>query len=341
MALEVNNLSLFGLDLRSFGRVWRNGWYEALQWPAFAWLSPSETVRVVLPDGSEVLRQGVSARPARHPGGTRAVAVVVPDDSILVRELVLPRLAIGELQQALALEVAAVSPFSVDDTVWGWSAESSETRTKVRLALAARKHVDAAIESVRLSVASAEPEVWALADAPILLQGYGEHARLKRVREARGRMLWALVGAVVLAIGAASVPAWQARARVFDAQMHYEQLESQVAGLIAARAALTTGNERARALRAHVSEHQDIPLLLEILTRTLSDDVFLSRLEVKGRQVRIVGQASNASQLMNALGAQASPFRDVRAPSPISRAAGSDKENFVIEFVVPVEGTQP
>ncbi|MDD3676586.1 PilN domain-containing protein [Thauera propionica] len=340
MALEVGNLSLFGLDLRSLGRVWRNGWDEALRWPLLGWLSPSESIRVLLPDGSEALRAGVSALPVRPASTAQAVALVLPDDTVLVRELTLPRLRLEELRQALALEVGATSPFPVDETVWGWTDAPAGTQTRVRLAMAARSHVAAVLASAGARLAGADPEVWAAVEAPIVLQGYAEGRRLARLRRARRAILAALLGCVVLAVALAAVPVWQARARVFDAQIQYGQLESQVADLVAARSALTTGNDRLRALKAHFAERQYVPQLIETLTLTLPDDAFLTRLEVQGRKVQIVGQADNASQLMSALGVAGSPFRDVRAPSPISRAAASGKENFVIEFVVADEERQ-
>ncbi|NMG16183.1 PilN domain-containing protein [Aromatoleum bremense] len=337
MALEAGNPSLFGFDLRRIGQVWRNGWNEAFQWPSLAWLTPQEAIRVLMPDGGEALRLGASATPAPAGAEAAALAVVLPEDSVLLREFRLPRLAGDELRQAVELEVLAVSPFPPDETVWGWRAEPAGAQVRVRLALAARSHVRTALAQEQARLAGAEPEIWAVADAPIVLQGYGEHGRLKRMHVARNRILLALAGAFVLMFALAVTPVLQARERVFDAQRQYAALETEVASLLGARNALAVGNERARALRAHLEQRQELPQLLELITQLLPDDAFLSRLEVQGRQVRIVGQAADAAQLMKILGAPSSPFRNVRAPSPISRAAGSNKENFVIEFVIPSE----
>jgi general secretion pathway protein L len=334
MALEADNWRLFGVDLQALPRLWRKGWDEALGWPAFAWLSPQEPVRVLLPDGDEVLRLGASASPASPAAAARTLAVVLPDSAVLIRELVLPPLARGELREALGLEVAAVSPFPPEQAAWGWRAEAQGDRLRVRLALAARAHVAAHLERLGERLGGAQPEVWADAASPIVLNGYAEAARGARLAGARRRIVAVLATTTVLILALAATPILQTRQRLLDAQTRYAQVETETAGLVAARNTLALANERARAVRAHLAERPDVLQLIETLTATLPDDAYLTRLEIDGRKVRIAGQAGNASQLMNMLGARPAEFREVRAPSPISRVIGADKESFVIEFVL-------
>lgn len=334
MAFEAASLSLFGFDLRRIGRIWRDGWDEAFRWPALAWLSPQEAVRVLLPDGGELLRLGAASQAAPMGARPASVAVVLPAESVLLRELRLPPLGGDELHQAIELEVLAASPFPAEHTAWGFEARAEASQVRVRLALAAQAHVAAALESARPRTTGHSPEVWADAAEPIVLRGFGEARRFARERAARRRILLALGAVLLLLMALAATPVLQARQQVFDAQRRYGGLEGDVAEVVAARNALAVGNERAAAVRAHLDQRPDLPALLELLTRMLPDDAFLTRLEVQGRQVRIVGQARDAAQLMRTLGAQGSPFSEVRAPSAISRAGSSDRENFVIEFNV-------
>lgn len=337
MRFEARSWTLFGLDLPDFGRRWRNGWEEALRWSAFAWLSPEEPVRVLFPDGGEAVCLGPGLAPAPPGAVPRAVAVVLPESDALVRELALPRLTDGELRDALALEVAAINPFPPDQAVWGWRAEPEDDRLRVRLALAARREVDAHLEREVDRIAGAAVEVWAEGGTPVVLQGFAEHRRAARIVARRRQILAALVAALVLLFVLAATPVLQAGQRAVEAQARYEALKDDTADVTAARSELATANDRVRALRALVAERLDAAWLIETLSRILPDDAFLTRLEVRGRQVRITGQAANASQLMDALSA-AGPFRDVRAPSPISRPVGADRESFVIELVVADEG---
>lgn len=338
MAFEAGSLSLFGFDLRRIGQLWRDGWDEAFRWPALAWLSPPETVRVLLPGEGELLRIGTSAQSAPVGARSTAVAVVLPDDAVLVRDLRLPPLTGEELRQAVEFEVLALSPFTADETVWGYAAEFLPAQTRVRLALAARVHVGQVLDRAQARTGALKPEVWADAADPIVLHGFAEDARQRRERKARNRILLALGGIVVLLLALAATPVLQARQQVFDAQRQYAGLERNVADLVAARNALALGSERIVEIGAYLAQRPDIPAVLEQITELLPDDAFLTRIEVQGGQVRIVGQARDAAQLMRVLGAPGSRFHNVRAPSPISRSGGSDKESFVIELLVAGEG---
>ncbi|MDY0073250.1 MAG: PilN domain-containing protein [Thauera sp.] len=330
MVAEADQWSLFGLDLRQLGRHWCNGWEEALSWPLFAWLSPPEAVRVHLPDGSTEIRRGVSARRLPPASRAQAEAVLLDDDIVLVRELRLPLLGWAQLRQAVALEVTAVSPFPETETVWGWSSVAAQDHAVVRLALAGRQHVQAALARVGKQPASVE--VWADAAAPLLIEGFGESQRLGRMRAVRQRTVLAVCGLAVLLAAVVATPVLQARERTFDAQRQFGALEAEVTDLVIARATLNTRQEQLQAVQDHLADRVDIPLMLEALTAALPDDAYLARFDLNGRQLRITGQADNASSLMSALGAPGSAFRDVRAPSPISRQPGSNKDNFVIEL---------
>jgi len=189
VAADRNNFDLFGFDLRTIGKVWRDGWNELLEWPIMAWLSPQEPVRVLLPDGGEVLRLGASGVPAPATASARAVAVVLPQDNVLVRERILPPLAGAELRSAVELELAAITPFSPDQTVWGWRAQRQDKGVLVRLALASRSHVQAALGARLQALGANEAEVWASADEPVVLNGFGEHRRLDRLRRTRRNIL--------------------------------------------------------------------------------------------------------------------------------------------------------
>lgn len=334
MALEADNWQLFGLDLRKLARAWRRGWEEVRGWPAFAWLSPQEPVRVLLPYGGETLRLGASATPAAPGEAARAVAVVLPDSAVLVRRLVLPPLTAWELREAVGLEVAAVSPFPLRETVWGVETRRRHDRLVLRLALTARTHVAAWLERSRERLAGTEPEVWADAAAPIVIAGYAEGLRAARQLRARRRLLAGLGSAALLVLALAATPVLQARQRLLEAQARYAALASETAGLVAALDALARANAQARAVQAQLSERPEALRLIEALAVLLPNDAYLDRLEVHGRQVRISGQADNAAALMEALGARGTPFREVHAPFPISRAPASDKESFTLELVL-------
>ena len=94
-----------------------------------------------------------------------------------------------------------------------------------------------------------------------------------------------------------------------------------------------------RVLEKASEQRHDVVALIDQITRQLPDDAVLTRLEIAGGTVRLSGQADNAAQLLQTLGAKPA-FRDVRAPSGISRGPAGGKEGFTIEFRVAAEGKE-
>jgi general secretion pathway protein L len=331
-SLVPDRFRLFGIDLAAVAGYLRDGWAEALQWPVFRWLTPSDVVRVLHCDGSESFRQGLSAR--RVDGQTKAefVAVVLAEDVVLRRSLSLPRLPAAEIQQAAALDARAASPFAEADLAWGLAVDQREReRIRVDIALTSRKMVDAQCEAHRERLAGVVPEVWADGDRPIVMPGYGEERRYTQERKARRTLIFLIALASMLAGALALTPTLQQRQRAIEASAGYNDLLRKVRPQAQVRDELAKVGEQLRLLRAATKNRQDVLALLDEVTRRLPDDVVLSRFELSSNTVRLSGQSDNAAQLLQTLGAQ-SDFRDVRAPSGIARAQAGGKESFTIEF---------
>lgn len=330
MALEVGNFNLFGLDLGRGWREFRQGCADALKWPSLAWLSPQEPVRLLLPDGRAEWRMGASARPA--PAGTKdgAQAVLLPDDIVLFRDVVLPNLVDGWLRDALALQVEEQSPFIPEELVWGWRASPRDDgRLDVRLALTSRTYIGRHLASVGVQ-ADDRVEIWADGAAPVVIRGFGEPARERRMATQR-RLAFAAVGLLAASLLAlAATPFMLQRERVFDAQARYAALVDETAQAVADREALLKASTRLAAIKTHLEGQVNLPRLLDALTRVVPDSAHLTRLEVTGHQVRIGGIAANAAALIEALGALPE-IRDVRTPSAISRSSDG-RESFAVEF---------
>ena len=126
MVTTNTDLRLFGLDLRKLGAELARPWQGMLDRPCLLWLTPLLPVRLIRADRSEWIQRGDLLQPAAEcpakvrTAASRTTAVELPEDSVLVRELVLPLLAEADLARAVALEVAAASPFLPDDTAHGF-----------------------------------------------------------------------------------------------------------------------------------------------------------------------------------------------------------------------------
>ena len=336
LAFEPGKLRLFGVDLASVAGYLRDGWAEALQWPAFKWLTPEEPIRVLRADGSERVQRGMAGRIEQTQAQPRFVAIELPDDVVLRRSLVLPPLADSELKQAIELDVRSASPFAEDELVWGYEVQRG-TRLRVGVALTSKRFVERVVESLRPRLGDAVPEVWASGEPPVLISGYGESARMARTRRLR-LASFALLGlAGVLLATLAVTPTLQVRERALEAMRKSDELAETVKPQAELRGELARLGDQARLLGSASEPRHDIVALIDQLTRSLPDDVFLSRLEIAGAAVKITGQADNAAQLLQILGADPA-FREVRAPSGLARGPAGGKEGFVIEFRATSEG---
>ena len=336
--IDASSLRLFGVDLSTVPGYLRDGWAEALRWRAFRWLTPDEPVRVYRSDGTDSVRQGVSARTMAAPPRVRFAAVELAEDALLRRTLVLPRLTDEEVRQAVELDVRAASPFPDEEVVWGYEVQRGD-RLRVDIALTSRRIVEQQIEALRPRLGDLLPEVWVGGDRPFVIPGYGEGARLAHERRMR-RAMFALLTATVLLLAALAVtPTMQLHERALEASRRSEELSRAVKPQAQMRDEIARLGEQIAVLTKASEQRQDVVALLDQITRQLPDDAVLNRLEITGATVRISGQADNAAQLLQTLGANPA-FRDVRAPAGITRAPAGGKEGFTIEFRVGPESRQ-
>jgi general secretion pathway protein L len=335
LSLDRSSMRLFGIDLASLPGHLRDGWAEALRWPAFRWLTPDEAVLVIGADGSESVRAGVSARTIKATVKPRFVAVELPEDAMLRRTLTLPRLTQEEIRQAVDLDVRNASPFPEDDTVWAYALERGEPM-RADIALTSRRLIAQQLEALRLRLGGVQPEVWAGGPRPFLIPGYGEGARLAQGRRMRRAVFGLLSMTVLLLVALAVTPTLQLRSRTLDAVARSEALAREVTPQVRKRDEYAKLSEQLRLLGNAAGRRQDVVALIDQITRQLPDDVAVTRLEITGTVVKMVGQADNASQLLQNLGANPA-FRDVRAPGGIGRGSPGGKEGFTIEFRVGTE----
>jgi general secretion pathway protein L len=339
VTIDRSSLRLFGIDLSTVPGYLRDGWAEALRWRAFRWLTPDELVRVLRADGTESVRQGVSSRTVAAPSRVRFAAVELAEDLLLRRSLVLPRLADEEVRQAVELDVRAASPFPDDDVAWGYDVERGDP-LRVDIALTSRRLIEQQIEALKPRLGDVSPEVWVAGERPFVIPGHGEGARLGHERRMRRAMFGLLTATVLLLAALAVTPTMQLHEQALEASRKSEELSRAVKPQAQMRDEIARLGEQIAVLIKASEQRQDVVALLDQITRQLPDDAVLNRLEITGTTVRISGQADNASQLLQTLGANPA-FREVRAPAGITRAPAGSKEGFTIELRVGPEGKEP
>lgn len=304
-----------------------------------AWAAPGEPVLLMHPDGTQsTWRAGM-----RLPGGVGAkrpkfVAVQIPEDLVLRRGLVLPRMSDAHGTEAVLLEVRSNSPFPPQDLTWGCVVrELAGGQKQVELALASRRHVAEFVADrwPELAAGATRPEVWAASgdDVPIVLQGFGEIHRLHDASLQR-RWNWALAGvALALAVLAAGTPTMQLRLRALEAVAAFETVLRRVSPLVRKRDELAALNDRIRSLDQIASERVDPAGVMEYLTQVLPDDTYLYSLDLQKGKITASGHTVDASALLQKLSSDPR-LKNVKAPMAVTRQPGAAKEVFVIEFTM-------
>lgn len=329
---------LFGIDLHGLWQETRHAWARLQDGPLLSWLTPQPQVILLRVDGSQTLWRANTAH-ARPAGSVKSsfTAVELPEDLVLRRTLALPRLGDGDMENAVALQAKAASPFAPEDLAWGYSARGAANGSvQVELVLASRAQISqyVASQAERLR-AIADHEIWVIGagGGPIVVRGYGEKARTLHARRYRkvGYALLALCAGLLLAM--AVTPTLQLRLRALQAIEAHSALAGRVAPTVSQREELLQSVEKLTALSQALSERVEPLSVVDMLTRVLPDDTAIQGLRLQGRKVTITGVTSNASMLMQLLGDQPG-LRDVKAPSPAMRLGASTKESFVIEFVL-------
>lgn len=309
------------------------GWRDALKWPLLRWLSPVEPVRLLKPDGADKVLCRVRNEWRAGRSKLAAIrAVELPNDMLLVRTLVLPSLAEEDLRRVVAGEVAKLSPFPAANTAYGFQSTGIDGgRLRVTCAVAAKDQIQAYLRARLASAAKHLPEVWAPGESGLLLEGFGEGRRARRLRAFRALFVGLLLSGAVLCAAILATPAMQVRLRAIEAVHAYERLSQVSAPQVRLREDFqhSAGKlEEAVRLRAMPVE----PLMLiEDLSKLLSDEEWVSELRIQGNTVRMTGEAANASKLLQTLGEQPG-FREVKALGTSVKIG--NRETFSFEFKV-------
>lgn len=326
----------FGIDFQSLWQDVRKSWQGMHQWPAFAWLTPAVQVRLLQADGDESMWLGGVAQPrSAESSPARFVAVELPEQSVLRRSLHLPSMGEADVASAVALDVRSVSPFAIDDLVWGFHAGPLRKGVrKIDLAFASRKQVAHYLSTQTARLPTEQlPEVWVCTAqrSAIVFTGYAEGLRTAYA------LRWRHVGyALLLSIAAlvaclAATPTLQLRFRAIEAMNAYNTILQKTAPLVRQREELLQSAEQLRMLAEVLADRIEPLRVLDKLTQLLPDDTSMQSFKLQGAKITIVGLTANASILMQLLGDQPG-LHDVRAPSAATRIPGALKESFVIEF---------
>ncbi len=281
----------------------------------------------------EVLRAAVAR--LRAQAGEGPLVLRLPPRSGLLRFDLLPAEALERLGELLPRRLVELVPWPVETLCVRWwpLRRLADGRVEIALAVIPRTRLEQALTRAR--ELGLEPDLVDFElDDPLAPPRFDLLA--PDPRPGRVRRWWPLAAAVVLLLlDGLLLGLWRGeRGRIAELEAAIAGLRAEVAALADRSAYRRTLEERLATITAHAAERSGRLALLDRLSRLLPDGVWLERLVVEGRVVRLHGYAPDSAALVRLF--ERSPlFADTRflAPALRVRPEGGARplERFVLE----------
>lgn len=336
MSQSAQQWDLFGFDVRLVGKYWRSAWRE------FLWGSDSPVKSRL----DEVVKlRSESAVDYYHAGCvveetvTECEAILLPDSLVLARSIEMPLAAENDLDAAMAMEVLANSPFPEADTGYGWKISGrTDANFEIQLAIVSLSSTMSYLGREYDCHDAGAQEVWALiGSSPVVLTGFGENRRLKRYNKRLVRVASFLACSVVLLALIFGVAAGVKNLEL----KRYQSLSADVGGQAGnasdMRSALVAANETISVVNDLITDRPNPRHVLAKLTQLLGDDASLVNFSLKGRQLKFLGRASNAAEVIQTLTKEPT-FAKVESRSAITKIG--TLEQFTLEIELMSEAPQ-
>ncbi|MCS4510975.1 PilN domain-containing protein [Xylophilus ampelinus] len=343
------DFKLFGLDLGSGMQGLASVVGSLLRGPPFTWMSAAPLVQVLRADGTvDFWQDGRPVAQTTDKTGVRPSfsAVEIPDAYVLRHTSSLPAMPLAQISEALLLEVQSISPFAATNLVWGWCMQpQGPGRLHIDVALASRNHVTRTIKAAAANTSGCEPEsleAWVMpthvqTGRPIVLQGFGEGARLQDGVRKQRRVYGLLALSAALLVVLVLTPSVQLWLRARQADAAFAEVQQRTRPVVALRERYVRSTDRLKGVAIAVGESAAPLKVLKLLTDAFQDDTFVQTVQIDGTKVSVTGSTDNAAALMTRLASTAGVM-NLKATQAATRQTGAAKESFGIEFQLEIAG---
>ncbi len=266
----------------------------------------------------------------KFPGGTKVV-IGLPGDAVLLKALTLPLAAEENLEQVLAFEMDRHTPFKAEQVYFDYRIlrrDAHNNRLELELAVVPREAVDKPL--TQLAGWGVTPIAVTLEEQIACKGSFNLLPRARRPQRAsflgpRDAVLLGLV--FVLALGALILPIVIKR----EAAVQLLPLVER------AKHAAEATDVLHRKLDALTAQHnfllekkQASPVMIVLfdeLTRLLPDDTWVQQLDLKGKELQIMGETASSSKLIGLM-EQSRILRDANFRSPLTKGQSPNGERY-------------
>ena len=289
--------------------------------------SGTETASLRRKGREAVITMKAAARRARR----RVTLLRPPSNTILQTRRILPTASRRDTKQMLRHLLGRITPFSADALFWSWEGRLlplDRTRTEVTLTMVPKMAVAPALD--RLATAGIRPHFLEVGDParPRLLpiQESGTAGSIQRqLVHGLAYTCVGLTGAVLLLpFGRQALALHNVNSAIAELQPAVAQAEALGRSIIAGG----TGNE---ILTQEMRQTGDVLQVLEMVTRDLPDDTYLTDFVLRSLHLSISGRSASAPRLIGGLSADRA-IREVAFAAPVTRPLdGTSADVFSIQ----------
>jgi hypothetical protein len=312
--------------------LWQAAWRDFL-WaddsPVRARLDDIVTLRTA--DSEKSFQSGAEVDHA--PVDLKAIAL--PDDLVLERALELPSAALANLDAVVAMEVSASSPFSPDDTAYGWTRLPQQGDSlPILLVIMSRSAVMSYLAREYDIHDPSAREVWAQSRGHwVTVRGFGEREREQSYQRRLIRCAAYVAGALLLLLLVLVANLGFKRLELGQLEALSSTTQREAGPAISLRDRLSSVNSTIGEVNRLFTAFPNPHVELARLTALLGDDVFIQQFQMNGREIRLRGRAADAAALMQLLTEQEG-YAAVTAPQAITRVSGTNKEQFYLNITL-------
>jgi general secretion pathway protein L len=267
----------------------------------------------------------------KFPGRSGKVAIALPARSVLVKKMRLPLAVEENLENVLGFEMDRNTPFTSDQVYFDYRIlhrDVQNNRMELEIAVAPREEVERSV--AQLASWGIMPVAVTIAEPDALNERFNLLPRTSRPHSPsfmgqRNRILLALV--FVLATGTLLMPVVIKREAVLRLMPVVDR----------AKLAAEATDDLHRKLDALTAQHnfllekkRESPVLVVLfdeLTRKLPDDTWVQQLDLKGKELRIMGETGSASKLIGLM-EQSKILYDANFSSPLTKGQSPNSERF-------------
>lgn len=309
-------------------------------WGELASLIPTwlRAPRVTAAEFQTVSLEEISSwRGASTNGEGRPLALSLPKDCVLHRNLTLPLATEENLRQVLEFQMEQLTPFAPGHVYFGYEVlarDFDRGQLKVAFVATPRDVVDAAMKTLesqgsQVHAVFAE-EFWSRGQLINLLPRslVGAPSPLQQ-----GGNLWLFLLCGVLALATLAMPLVIKREAVIQLLPWVEKGKKAAEAVDVVRRELDARIEQHNFVLEKRRATPTVIQVLEELTRVLPDDTWVQTIDLKGKELQIQGETASSVRLIG-LFEQSPLFKEASFRSPLTKGQASGSERYQLSLQV-------